>query len=376
MLPRYLRTMETTPLKPTALHDAHLKAGAKMVPFAGHNMPVQYQGLKLEHQAVRQDVGMFDVSHMGEFMVEGPDAEKLIQWISTNDASALEDGKVQYSCMPNDAGGIVDDMLVYRLTSDRFMLVVNASNREKDWNWIQEQVTLHAWDATVRDESDRYALLAVQGPNAQDMVRRLGPARADGLPWSELAYYTFTLGKLMGHEVILSATGYTGSGGLEIYMPVEAAESVWDALLAEGAVPCGLGARDTLRMEMGYCLYGNDLNDNTSPISAGLGWITKFTKDFVAKPTLEHEKAQGPSTKLVGLVMDERGIPRQDYVVKNADGAVVGKVTSGTMSPSLGHGIGMAYIDASHARPGTSLLVEIRNKSLACHVVRFPFYKG
>ena len=368
--------METTPLKPTALHEAHLKAGAKMVPFAGHNMPVQYQGLKLEHQAVRQDVGMFDVSHMGEFMVEGPDAEKLVQWISTNDASALEDGKVQYSCMPNDAGGIVDDMLVYRLASDRFMLVVNASNREKDWNWIQEQVTLHAWDTKVRDESDRYALLAVQGPNAQGMVRRLGPARADGLPWSELAYYTFTLGKLMGHEVILSATGYTGSGGLEIYMPVEAAEAVWDALLAEGAVPCGLGARDTLRMEMGYCLYGNDLSDNTSPISAGLGWITKFTKDFVAKPTLQHEKEQGPSTKLVGLVMDERGIPRQDYVVKNADGAVVGKVTSGTMSPSLGHGIGMAYIDASHARPGTSLLVEIRNKSLSCHVVRFPFYKG
>lgn len=376
MLPRYLRTMETTPLKPTALHEAHLKAGAKMVPFAGHNMPVQYQGLKLEHQAVRQDVGMFDVSHMGEFMVEGPDAEKLIQWISTNDASTLEDGKVQYSCMPNAAGGIVDDMLVYRLASDRFMLVVNASNREKDWNWIQEQVTLHAWDATVRDESDRYALLAVQGPNAQGLVQRLGPARADGLPWSELAYYTFTLGKLMGHEVILSATGYTGSGGLEIYMPIEAAESVWDALLAEGAVPCGLGARDTLRMEMGYCLYGNDLRDDTSPISAGLGWITKFTKDFVAKPTLQHEKAQGPSTKLVGLVMDERGIPRQDYVVKNADGAVVGKVTSGTMSPSLGHGIGMAYIDASHAQPGTSLLVEIRNKSLACHVVRFPFYKG
>lgn len=376
MLPRYLRTMETTPLKPTALHEAHLKAGAKMVPFAGHNMPVQYQGLKLEHQAVRQDVGMFDVSHMGEFMVEGPDAEKLIQWISTNDASTLEDGKVQYSCMPNAAGGIVDDMLVYHLASDRFMLVVNASNREKDWNWIQEQVTLHAWDATVRDESDRYALLAVQGPNAQGLVQRLGPARADGLPWSELAYYTFTLGKLMGHEVILSATGYTGSGGLEIYMPIEAAESVWDALLAEGAVPCGLGARDTLRMEMGYCLYGNDLSDNTSPISAGLGWITKFNKDFVAKPTLQHEKAQGPSTKLVGLVMDERGIPRQDYVVKNADGAVVGKVTSGTMSPSLGHGIGMAYIDASHAQPGTSLLVEIRNKSLACHVVRFPFYKG
>lgn len=374
--PRYLRTMETIPLKSTALHEAHLKGGAKMVPFAGYNMPVQYRGLKLEHQAVRQDVGMFDVSHMGEFMVEGPDAEKLIQWISTNDVSTLKDGKVQYSCMPNASGGIVDDMLVYRLASDSFMLVVNASNREKDWNWIQEQVTRHAWDVRFRDESEHYVLLAVQGPNAQSMVERLGPERIDGLPWSELAYYTFTQGHLMGHEVVLSATGYTGSGGLEIYMPLEAAAGVWDALLTEGAVPCGLGARDTLRMEMGYCLYGNDLDDNTSPISAGLGWITKFTKDFVSKETLQLEKAQGPSTKLVGIVMDERGIPRHDYVVKNANDAVVGKVTSGTMSPSLGHGIGMAYIDASHAQPGTSLLVEIRNKSLACHVVRFPFYKG
>ena len=368
--------METTTLHKTALHAAHLEAGAKMVPFAGYDMPVQYEGLKAEHHAVRESCGMFDVSHMGEFFVVGPDALQLVQWISSNDASTLVDGKVQYACLPNGNGGIVDDMLVYRFAEDRYMLVVNASNREKDWQWIQDQIAHRAFNVRVEDRSDAYALLAVQGPKADDVLASLAPSRRDGHAWGALTYYTFTEATLLGHDVLISATGYTGAGGVEIYMPLDAAEAVWKACLDAGVPPCGLGARDTLRMEMGFCLYGNDIDDTTSPIAAGLGWITKFKKDFVNRSRLEAEKADGPAQKLMGLVMDERGIPRQGYDVCTQDGEVVGRVTSGTMSPSLGHGIGMAYLDASLAKEGTALQVRIRNNNVACHVVRFPFYKG
>ena len=368
--------METTTLHRTALHEAHLDAGAKMVPFAGFEMPVQYAGLKLEHEAVRTACGMFDVSHMGEFMVEGPDALALIQWISSNDAAKLVDGKVQYACMPNGRGGIVDDMLVYRHTENKYMLVVNASNRAKDWQWIQGQIQQRGFNVVLTDQSDDVALLAIQGPQADAVMANLKPVRNDGTDWNTLTYYTFTEASLLGHQVTISATGYTGSGGVEVYMPLNAAQDLWSACLEQGVVPCGLGARDTLRMEMGFCLYGNDIDESTSPIAAGLGWITKFNKEFVNAETLRAEKEQGSTRRLVGLCMDERGIPRQGYDVCDLNGEVVGRVTSGTMSPTLGHGIGMAYIEASLASVDTPLSVMIRNKSVACHVVRFPFYKG
>ena len=360
----------------TALHEAHLAAGAKMVPFAGFEMPVQYAGLKLEHEAVRTACGMFDVSHMGEFIVEGPDALALIQWISSNDAAKLVDGKVQYACMPNGRGGIVDDMLVYRHNENKYMLVVNASNRTKDWQWIQDQSQQRGFNVVITDQSDDVALLVIQGPQADAVIANLKPVRNDGADWNNLTYYTFTEANLLGHQVTISATGYTGSGGVEVYMPLNAAQDLWGACLEQGVVPCGLGARDTLRMEMGFCLYGNDIDESTSPIAAGLGWITKFNKEFVDAETLRAEKEGGSTRRLVGLRMDERGIPRQGYDVCDLNGEVVGRVTSGTMSPSLGHGIGMAYIEASLAYVDTPLCVMIRNKSVACHVVRFPFYKG
>ena len=365
--------METSPLELTPLHDAHLAAGGKMVPFAGFNMPVQYAGLKEEHHAVRDRVGMFDVSHMGEFFVSGPDALALVQWVSSNDASTLFDGKVQYSCMPNGRGGIVDDLLVYRLAEDRYMLVVNASNRAKDWAWIQTQVADKSFDVSLEDASDRHALIALQGPKAQDVFAKLSPTRRDGQPWEDLTYYTFAEGTLLGSNVLVSATGYTGAGGVEIYVAPEGVEAIWRALLDAGVPPCGLGARDTLRMEMGFCLYGNDIDDTTSPISAGLGWVTKFTKDFVDADTLKAHKADGTPRRLRGLVMDDRGIPRQGYDVVDAADQVVGTVTSGTMSPSLDHGIGMAYLDRDVSALGTDLFVQIRNKKVACHVVKFPF---
>ena len=344
-----------------------------MVPFAGFNMPVQYAGLKEEHHAVRDRVGMFDVSHMGEFFVSGPDALALVQWVSSNDASTLFDGKVQYSCMPNGRGGIVDDLLVYRLAEDRYMLVVNASNRAKDWAWIQTQVADKSFDVSLEDASDRHALIALQDPKAQDVFAKLSPTRRDGQPWEDLTYYTFAEGTLLGSNVLVSATGYTGAGGVEIYVAPEGVEAIWRALLDAGVPPCGLGARDTLRMEMGFCLYGNDIDDTTSPISAGLGWVTKFTKDFVDADTLKAHKADGTPRRLRGLVMDDRGIPRQGYDVVDAADQVVGTVTSGTMSPSLDHGIGMAYLDRDVSALGTDLFVQIRNKKVACHVVKFPF---
>ena len=344
-----------------------------MVPFAGFNMPVQYAGLKEEHHAVRDRVGMFDVSHMGEFFVSGPDALALVQWVSSNDAGALFDGKVQYSCMPNGRGGIVDDLLVYRLAEDRYMLVVNASNRAKDWDWIQTQVADKGFDVTLEDASAWHALIALQGPEAQGVLGQLSPTRKDGQLWEDLTYYTFTEGTLLGQDVLVSATGYTGAGGVEIYVAPEGVAAIWEALLDAGVPPCGLGARDTLRMEMGFCLYGNDIDDSTSPIAAGLGWVTKFTKDFVDAETLKAHKADGTPRRLRGLVMDDRGIPRQGYDVVDASGRVVGTVTSGTMSPSLGHGIGMAYLDRDVSALGTDLFVQIRNNKVACHVVKFPF---
>ena len=365
--------METPPLELTPLHKAHLAAGGKMVPFAGFSMPVQYAGLKEEHHAVRDRVGMFDVSHMGEFIVFGPDALALVQWVSSNDASTLFDGKVQYSCMPNGRGGIVDDLLVYRLAEDRYMLVVNASNRAKDWAWIQTQVDDKGFDVSLEDASDRHALIALQGPEAQRILGQLSPTRKDGEPWGDLTYYTFAEGTLLGSNVLVSATGYTGAGGVEIYVAPDGAEAIWRALLDAGVPPCGLGARDTLRMEMGFCLYGNDIDDTTSPMAAGLGWVTKFTKDFVDAEALKAHKTKGTPQRLRGLVMDDRGIPRQGYDVVDATGQVVGAVTSGTMSPSLGHGIGMAYLDRAVSGLGNNLFVQIRNKRVACHVVKFPF---
>ena len=365
--------METPPLELTPLYKAHLAAGGKMVPFAGFSMPVQYAGLKEEHHAVRDRVGMFDVSHMGEFIVFGPDALALVQWVSSNDASTLFDGKVQYSCMPNGRGGIVDDLLVYRLAEDRYMLVVNASNRAKDWAWIQTQVDDKGFDVSLEDASDRHALIALQGPEAQRILGQLSPTRKDGEPWGDLTYYTFAEGTLLGSNVLVSATGYTGAGGVEIYVAPDGAEAIWRALLDTGVPPCGLGARDTLRMEMGFCLYGNDIDDTTSPMAAGLGWVTKFTKDFVDAEALKAHKTKGTPQRLRGLVMDDRGIPRQGYDVVDASGQVVGAVTSGTMSPSLGHGIGMAYLDRAVSGLGNNLFVQIRNKRVACHVVKFPF---
>ena len=347
-----------------------------MVPFAGFDMPVQYEGLKAEHEAVRTKVGMFDVSHMGEFFVEGPDALNLIQWVTSNNAANLVDGKVQYSCLPNEQGGIIDDLLVYRIAAERWMLVVNASNREKDLRWIHSQIQARGFDVQLEDQSDAWALIALQGPDADQHLRSLDPQRADSSAWSPLSYYTFTEATLLNHPCIVSATGYTGAGGYELYLPLNAAGAVWKALLVSGVTPCGLGARDTLRMEMGFCLYGNDIDDSTSPIEAGLGWITKFSKDFVGRELLEGHKAQGTAQSLRGLVMTERGIPRQGYEVADEAGNIVGRVTSGTMAPSLGHGIGMAYIDTSLAEEGTPLKVLIRNKPTTCVVTRFPFYKG
>lgn len=362
----------TTALKRTPLYDAHLRHGAKMVPFAGYEMPVQYAGLREEHAAVRKAAGLFDVSHMGEFHVRGKEALQLVQWISSNDASKLVDGKVQYSCMPNETGGIVDDLLVYRMAEEQYMLVVNASNMEKDWAWIQSQ---NRFDASLEDASDETALLAVQGPRALTIVERL-----TAMNLRDMKYYTWQQGTVGGHaDVLVSTTGYTGSGGCEIYLPNAIANDVWGQLLDAGAedglVPAGLGARDTLRLEMGFCLYGNDIDDNTSPLEAGLGWITKFAKPFVNHEALAAQKAAGVTRKLVGFELLERGIPRQGYPIADADGQAVGVVTSGTQSPSLDKAIGMGYVPTDMAVEGAELLVIIRSKQIPARVVQLPFYQ-
>ena len=360
--------MNATPsaVSKTALHQNHIDAGAKMVPFAGFDMPVSYAGLIQEHNAVRESCGMFDVSHMGEFRVKGPEALDLIQWITTNDASKLEAGKVQYSCMPNGRGGIVDDLLVYCLNGNEFMLVVNASNREKDWEWIASH---NHWNAEVTDESDEWSLIAVQGPNAAEYLQPLVNEAGIG----DMAYYTFQKATVGGKTVLLSATGYTGAGGFEIYLPNAQAQGVWNELLDAGVEPCGLGARDTLRMEAGFCLYGNDIDDTTSPIAAGLGWITKFSKKFVDADRFAEEKESGSKELLRGLVLQERGIPRQGYGIESAGGEIIGRITSGTQSPTLGYGIAMGYVLRDAGSLDEIVYIRIRKRAIPARIVRPGF---
>ena len=367
-----METIEET-LKQTALSDVHIRLGAKMVPFAGYLMPVLYEGINAEHETVRNRVGVFDVSHMGEFIFKGPDALDLIQRTTSNDASKLFTGKVQYSCIPNEQGGIVDDLLVYRVEENVYMLVVNASNIEKDWNWF---VKNNSRNVEMHNISDKTTLLAVQGPKAVDVLQPLTEMDLNGME-----YYTFSKGKFAGVEnVLVSATGYTGAGGFEIYFENPAANKIWDAVFESGQKfgikPIGLGARDTLRLEMGFCLYGNDIDDTTSPLEAGLGWITKFSKDFTAKNILLEQKEKGVSRKLAGFEMIDRGIARPHYEIVNADGKIIGHVTSGTQSPSLQKAIGMGYVPNEYAAEGKEIFIRVRDKALKAQVVKVPFYKG
>ena len=344
-----------------------------MVPFAGYNMPVQYSGLKNEHHAVREAAGMFDVSHMGEFFVEGPDALPFLQKVTSNDVSKLLPGKIQYSCMPNEEGGIVDDLLVYCFSNEHFLLVVNASNMEKDWNHLMQYTA--GFDVTMRNDSDAYSLLAVQGPKATEILQSL-----TGVDLAEIKYYHFVIGEIAGiADVIISATGYTGAGGFELYVYNQDAKKLWDAVLAagepHGLLPAGLGARDTLRLEMGMCLYGNDIDDTTSPLEAGLGWITKFTKEFVSSEKFAAQKEAGVSQKLVGFEMIDRGIPRHGYEIADLAGNVIGRVTSGTNSPTTGKNIGMGYVPVALAEEGSEFTVVIREKLIKAQVVKLPFVK-
>ncbi len=360
-------------MKKIALNDIHHSLNAKMVPFAGFDMPVSYEGVNIEHETVRKDVGVFDVSHMGEFLISGEHALELIQKISSNDASKLIDGKAQYSCMPNEDGGIVDDLIIYRINEEKYILVVNASNIEKDWNWIAQHNTM---DATMKDLSDEFSLLAIQGPKAAEAMQSLTDVNL-----KELKFYTFEVAEFAGvKNVIISATGYTGSGGFEIYFKNEDAETIWNNVFKAGAdfgiKPIGLAARDTLRLEMGYCLYGNDIDDTTSPIEAGLGWITKFTKDFINAEALKKQKEEGTKRKLIAFELDERGIPRHGYDIVDAEGNVIGNVTSGTMSPSLDKGIGMGYIPTDMAKANDKIYIQIRKKAVPATLVKLPFYKG
>lgn len=359
-------------MKQTALTHIHQALGAKMVPFAGFNMPVSYQGVNQEHQCVREAVGVFDVSHMGEFFISGPNALALIQKISSNDAAAMSDGQAQYSCMPNENGGIVDDLIIYRLSLDHYMLVVNASNIEKDWAWINAHNTM---GAILENRSDDFSLLAVQGPLAQTVVQKLTDTDLN-----DIKFYRFTTGRVAGQsDVIISNTGYTGSGGFELYCANRQVEAIWSALFEVGAehgiAPIGLAARDTLRLEMGYCLYGNDIDDTTSPIQAGLGWITKFNKDFVNSAAIAQEKEEGPKIKLCAFELLERGIPRHGYPIVKEDGAEIGRVTSGTMSPSLNKGIGMGYVAIPYNALDQTIYIRIRQKQLPAKIVKLPFYK-
>lgn len=359
-------------MKSTALSNKHISLGAKMVEFAGYNMPVSYSGLNDEHHTVRTAVGVFDVSHMGEFILKGDKALDLIQAVTSNDASVLFDGKAQYSCLPNGKGGIVDDLIVYKIDDKTYLLVVNASNIQKDWDWISKHNT---YGVDMKDISEKTSLLAIQGPKATATLQKL-----TSINLSEIPYYEFRKGTFNGVDnVVISNTGYTGAGGFELYFDNEHAEKMWDAIFTAGAEfgikPIGLGARDTLRLEMGFCLYGNDIDDTTSPLEAGLGWITKFTKDFTDKDFMLKLKEQGLQRKLVGFEMIDRGIPRHDYEICDASGATIGKVTSGTQSPSLNKAIGMGYVTTAHSKVDSEIYVKIRDKAIKAKVVKIPFLK-
>ncbi len=361
-------------MKDTAFTHIHKQLGAKMLPFAGYYMPVEYSGIIDEHLTVRNAVGVFDVSHMGEFWVKGTEALAFLQKVTSNDVTKLYNGKIQYSCFPNDKGGIVDDLLVYQFAQEKYLLVVNAANIEKDWNWLNSQ---NNTNAVLENASDDISQLAVQGPKAIATLQKLTDTDL-----SKIEYYTFVIGKLANiNDVIISATGYTGSGGFELYFPDNAAETIWNNIFEAGKEfgikPVGLGARDTLRLEMGFCLYGNDIDDTTSPIEAGLGWITKFTdnKDFINKEYLLAQKKQGIKRKLVGFEMIDRGIPRHDYEIADIKGSIIGKVTSGTISPMLKKGIGMGYVKIEFANTDTEIFIKIRNKNLKAKIVKLPFYK-
>ena len=360
-------------MKEIALIDIHKALNAKIVPFAGYNMPVSYEGVNIEHETVRKAVGVFDVSHMGEFLILGENALSLIQKVCSNDVSKLTDGQAQYNCMPNETGGIVDDLIVYRFNAEKYILVVNASNIEKDWNWISQH---NSMNATMRDLSEEYSLLAIQGPKAAEAMQSLTDVNL-----SEMKFYTFEVAEFAGvKNVIISATGYTGSGGFEIYFKNEDAVEIWNKVMEAGAdygiKPIGLAARDTLRLEMGYCLYGNDIDDTTSPLEAGLGWITKFTKDFINSENLKKEKEEGPKRKLIAFELDERGIPRHGYDIVDENGKIIGVVTSGTMSPSLDKGIGLGYIPTEMAKNNSKIFIQIRKNAVPATQVKLPFYKG
>jgi len=360
-------------MKNTPFTEKHIALGAKMAAFAGYNMPISYTGINDEHAAVRKNAGIFDVSHMGEFILKGENALDLIQRVTTNDASKLTAGKAQYSCLTNDEGGIVDDLIIYCIEENKvYMIVVNASNIEKDWTWISKHNTKHV---EMHNISEKTCLLAIQGPNATKMLQPLTE-----LDILNLKYYTFAKGKFAGIEnVLISATGYTGAGGVEIYFEDKGddAAKIWDAIFEiggpQGLKPIGLGARDTLRLEMGYCLYGNDIDDKTTPLEAGLAWITKFTKEFTARKILEKQKAEGIEKKLVGFEMVDKGIPRHGYEIKDYSGAVIGAVTSGTQSPSLGKAVGLGYVSIAYAIPDTEIFVKVRDKLLIAKVVKVPF---
>lgn len=359
-------------MKNTALTHIHESLGAKMLPFAGYNMPILYEGVNAEHETVRSAVGVFDVSHMGEFLLTGPNALALIQKVTSNDASTLTIGRAQYSCLPNSDGGIVDDLLVYKMKEEQYLLVVNASNIDKDWDWISAQNDL---GVEMKNLSDDYSLLAIQGPKAVEAMQSLTSKDLSAIP-----YYHFEVGDFAGIEnVIISATGYTGSGGFEIYCKNSEVEQVWNKVFEAGAgfgiKPIGLAARDTLRLEMGFCLYGNDINDRTSPLEAGLGWITKFTKEFTNSENLKKQKEAGVSRKLVAFEMQERAVPRHDYEIVDGTGTVIGIVTSGTMSPSMNKGIGMGYVTVENSALESDIFIRIRKNDVPAKVVKLPFYK-
>ena len=360
-------------MKKTALYDTHAALGAKIVPFAGYEMPVQYEGVNAEHETVRNGVGVFDVSHMGEFLISGPGALSLIQKVTSNDASTLTIGRAQYSCMPNGKGGVIDDLIIYKIKEEQYLLVVNASNMDKDWDWISSH---NSFDAEMKNLSDDYSLLAIQGPKAVEAMQSL-----TSIDLSEIKYYHFEVADFAGIEhVIISATGYTGSGGFEIYCKTSETQQVWDRVFEAGAEfgikPIGLAARDTLRLEMGFCLYGNDISDTTSPLEAGLGWITKLAKDdFIDKDFLAKQKEEGVKRKLVAFELVERGIPRHDYNIQDANGHSIGIVTSGTMSPSMKKAIGLGYVTIENSKVDSEIFIEIRNKAVKAKVVKLPFYK-